>query len=145
MAEKKRIIAVENITELNKADLEKIKQICFKIAKRYKKIYYNTHEDFQLYLDTRWGNNKIYAKCMHWAEGSGTGINFVIECSGNIFNKDEPINILKKNNWSFCTCENANYPQNNSMVNTLTSPYNFYNIKLIKVGDESSELITRGK
>lgn len=137
----KRIITVKNITELNNKDLKKIKQFCFRIANRHEKIQYNDR-DFQLFLDNRYGKNKLYAKFTHWDFQSGKGIKFVLECT-NILDPEDSINILEKINWKFRDSECSDCPQTNSIINTLESPYHFYDIKIIKVGDTSSEIKSR--
>jgi hypothetical protein len=134
MARTARIITVENITELKQSDMEKIKKICFQKAKKRNKIYYNTYEDFKLFLDTRFGKKEIYVKCMHWLEGSGIGYNFALQCTGNL---------LLAKNWELKCSEDANFYQVNSLIGQIGSPYNFDYIKRIKVGEEFSEIFNR--
>lgn len=147
MPRTKRIITAENITELTKTDMEKIQAICLKLANRYKPygkrvVPTNDNRDFELFLDTRY-DKKIFAKCMYWSVPSGIGINVAFECY-KILGNGEPVNTLEAANWHYRDYENANYPQINTIIGNLTSPYNFSDIFPLRVGETSSELIERG-
>jgi hypothetical protein len=135
MPRTKRIITMENITELKQSDLEKIKMICYKKANRYHKVDYNDR-NFELFYYDKYGRKKIYALCMHWNKGNGVGINFAIECTGDL---------LKASDWQYCNWEEANYPQMNGLISELNSPYNYLEIKRIYVKEDCSELKVRGR
>jgi hypothetical protein len=128
MPRTKRIITKENITELKQSDLEKIKMICYKKANRYHKVDY-FDRSFELYYYNKYGRKTIYALCMHWNKTNGAGINFAIECTGDL---------LKASDWKYCNWEEANYPQMNGIISELS--HIDYSIKKIIVKEDCSEL-----